>query len=288
MEPNNKHKTTIITLSSTSPFVPSARVFKNDCEALAKQLKLQLGRAHVGKRDPKDFMGARTLTIALCGRDGPSADIQTEAVTSFAKSRGLELKSLTVVDSSDTPKQASGVHAYYSRMSRRGDDESIKRQQEACIEYARRRGWNIEQHHTDQGGGNDGLTRPALAALLQSASAGAVRTLIVESPDRLSRDYAASAVIFESLTTSGVELHSAVHGKLQRMAIGARLAVEDRRVRGARISAGRRAAAERRRLLRESMPDATSVDKVETQEARPKVLEGRLKLSRTKKSQIRS
>jgi site-specific DNA recombinase len=100
--------------------------------------------------------------------------------------------------------------AIYARVSsdRQKENHTIASQTAALIEYAQTHGYSVPPEWVFQDEGYSGaiLVRPGLEALRDLAAEGQITTVLVYSPDRLSRKYAYQVLLSEELLRCGVEL----------------------------------------------------------------------------------
>ena len=98
--------------------------------------------------------------------------------------------------------------AIYARVSsdRQKEDHTIGSQTEALTEYAQNEGYTVpvEWVFQDEGYSGATLVRPGLERLRDLASEGQVETLLIYSPDRLSRKYAYQVLLIEEFSRNGV------------------------------------------------------------------------------------
>jgi len=91
--------------------------------------------------------------------------------------------------------------ALYARVSseRQKEEQTIGSQTEALKEYARTNGYTVLPEWVFQDEGYSGalLRRPDLERLRDLAAEGQVETILVYSPDRLSRKYAYQVLLME-------------------------------------------------------------------------------------------
>jgi len=99
--------------------------------------------------------------------------------------------------------------ALYARVSseRQKEEQTIGSQTEALKEYARTNGYTVLPEWVFQDEGYSGaiLKRPDLERLRDLAAEGQIETILVYSPDRLSRKYAYQVLLMEEFTRQGVE-----------------------------------------------------------------------------------
>jgi len=99
--------------------------------------------------------------------------------------------------------------ALYARVSseRQKEDQTIGSQTEALKEYAEINGYAVlpEWIFKDEGYSGAILNRPGLERLRDVVAEGQIETILVYSPDRLSRKYAYQVFLMEEFTRQGVE-----------------------------------------------------------------------------------
>src|SRR6516165_367355 len=100
--------------------------------------------------------------------------------------------------------------ALYARVSsdRQKENHTIASQVAALTQYAETKGYMIppEWQFLDDGYSGATLVRPGLEALRDLAAEGQIQTVLLYSPDRLSRKYAYQVLLAEELARCGVEL----------------------------------------------------------------------------------
>jgi site-specific DNA recombinase len=100
--------------------------------------------------------------------------------------------------------------AIYARVSseRQKEDQTIASQVAALIEHAQNEGYSIPEEWIFQDEGYSGamLVRPGLERLRDLASEGQIETLLIYSPDRLSRKYAYPVLLVEEFSRHGVDV----------------------------------------------------------------------------------
>src|SRR4029077_15898157 len=100
--------------------------------------------------------------------------------------------------------------ALYARVSsdRQKENHTIASQVAALMQFAETNGYLVppEWQFQDDGYSGATLVRPGLEALRDLAAAGEVQTVLIYSPDRLSRKYAYPVLLAEELARCGVEL----------------------------------------------------------------------------------
>jgi len=100
--------------------------------------------------------------------------------------------------------------AIYARVSsdRQKQDHTIASQTTALVEYAKTNGYVVPPDWVFQDEGYSGanLQRPGLEALRDLAAQGQMTTVLIYSPDRLSRKYAYQVLLAEELARCGVDI----------------------------------------------------------------------------------
>ncbi|HEX8799547.1 MAG TPA: recombinase family protein [Terriglobales bacterium] len=100
--------------------------------------------------------------------------------------------------------------ALYARVSsdRQKENHTIASQVAALMQFAEANGYLVPPEWQFQDNGYSGATlvRPGLEALRDLAAAGEIQTVLIYSPDRLSRKYAYQVLLAEELARCGVEL----------------------------------------------------------------------------------
>ena len=100
--------------------------------------------------------------------------------------------------------------AIYARVSseRQKEQETIASQTAALLEQAAAQNWMVppEWRFLDEGYSGASLIRPGLDSLRDGVAAGLIDTVVILSPDRLSRNYAYQYLLSEELVRNGAEL----------------------------------------------------------------------------------
>jgi site-specific DNA recombinase len=100
--------------------------------------------------------------------------------------------------------------AIYARVSseRQKEEQTIASQTAVLKEYAEAKGYTVpvEWIFQDEGYSGSLLVRPGLERLRDLAAEGQIETLLVYSPDRLSRKYAYQVLLTEELARNGVQV----------------------------------------------------------------------------------
>ncbi|MCF8026510.1 MAG: recombinase family protein [Desulfobacteraceae bacterium] len=100
--------------------------------------------------------------------------------------------------------------AIYARVSsdRQKEDQTIASQTAALIEYSQQEGYAVPSEWVFQDEGYSGATliRPGLEEVRDLAAEGQIETILIYSPDRLSRKYAYQVLIVDEFSRHGVEV----------------------------------------------------------------------------------
>ena len=100
--------------------------------------------------------------------------------------------------------------AIYARVSsdRQKEEQTIGSQSAALIEYAQNEGYMVpgEWVFQDEGYSGASLVRPGLERLRDLAADGQIESLLIYSPDRLSRKYAYQVLLCEEFARHGVDV----------------------------------------------------------------------------------
>lgn len=100
--------------------------------------------------------------------------------------------------------------AIYARVSseRQKGQETITSQTAALLEYAASQSWTVpnEWRFLDEGFSGASLVRPGLDSLRDLVAEGQIETVLVLSPDRLSRKYAYQILLTEEFHRHGAEM----------------------------------------------------------------------------------
>lgn len=100
--------------------------------------------------------------------------------------------------------------AIYTRVSsdRQKEDQTIESQVIALKEYAAEKGYTIPEEWCFKDDGYSGayLIRPGLERLRDLSTEGQIATVLIYSPDRLSRKYAYQVLLMEEFSRTGVEV----------------------------------------------------------------------------------
>ena len=100
--------------------------------------------------------------------------------------------------------------AIYARVSseRQKEEQTIQSQTAALLEYAQCEGYIVPQEwiFEDEGYSGANLVRPGLERIRDLAAEGQLETILVHSPDRLSRKYAYQVLLLEEFSRHGAEV----------------------------------------------------------------------------------
>jgi site-specific DNA recombinase len=100
--------------------------------------------------------------------------------------------------------------AIYARVSsdRQKEDQTIASQTAALIEHSQQQGYTVPSEWIFQDEGYSGATlvRPGLEKVRDLAAEGQIESLLIYSPDRLSRKYAYQVLLVEEFSRNGVEI----------------------------------------------------------------------------------
>lgn len=100
--------------------------------------------------------------------------------------------------------------AIYARVSseRQKEQQTIASQTAALLEHAASQGWSVpnEWRFVDEGYSGANLVRPGLDSLRDRLAEGQIDTVLVLSPDRLSRKYAYQILLTEEFHRRGAEI----------------------------------------------------------------------------------
>ena len=134
------------------------------------------------------------------------------------------------------------VYARYSTEHQRA--ASIADQVEVCRRYIDRNGWTLTKCYDDAAISGASRHRPGYLRLLADAEAGKFDVLVCEAVDRLGRNLADVAGLYDQLTFARVEIHAVAVGHLTQMHIGimgtmAQMSLSDTRDKVRRAQLGR-------------------------------------------------
>ena len=133
------------------------------------------------------------------------------------------------------PKRQSKSAALYARVSseRQREEGTIGSQIEALLAFAQRQGYTVppEWIFSDEGYSGATLIRPALERMRDLAAEGTLETVLIFSPDRLSRKYAYQVGLLERVEARGWMSFLFAVGPHAGGAVVASVSRDDRRIR---------------------------------------------------------
>jgi site-specific DNA recombinase len=111
--------------------------------------------------------------------------------------------------------------AIYARFSTDLQNErSAEDQVRVCRDRADREGWDVVNVYSDLAISGTKANRPGLLAMLAAADAREFDLLVVEDLDRVSRNQADGALIFQRLEFAGIRIFSLMDGAISELHIG--------------------------------------------------------------------
>ena len=111
--------------------------------------------------------------------------------------------------------------AIYARFSTdMQSDASIADQERACRDYATRQGLHVVETYSDRAISGASLMRSGIQKLLRDARAGGIDVVLSEGLDRLSRNQADIAQIYQTLGFAEVMIETVSEGAISEMHIG--------------------------------------------------------------------
>lgn len=111
--------------------------------------------------------------------------------------------------------------AIYARFSTdRQNERSADDQVRECQRRAAREGWEVVQVYTDLAISGATNRRPGMTAMLSDAAAGSFDIVLAEAVDRLSRNQADIATIYQRLQFADVEIDTLSEGRVSELHIG--------------------------------------------------------------------
>lgn len=111
--------------------------------------------------------------------------------------------------------------AIYARFSTdKQSAHSAEDQVAACTRLAEREGWQVVQVYTDLAISGASNRRPGMTQMLADAAAGVFDIVAAEAVDRLARNQADIATIFQRLEFANVQIHTLSEGRINEMVIG--------------------------------------------------------------------
>ena len=112
----------------------------------------------------------------------------------------------------------AAIYARFSSDLQR--DTSIEDQVRACRDYAARLGLEVVETYSDRAISGASMMRPGLQKLLRDAQAGQFDVVLSEALDRLSRNQADIATIYQRITFDGQMIETISEGQISEMHIG--------------------------------------------------------------------
>lgn len=111
--------------------------------------------------------------------------------------------------------------AVYARFSTdRQSATSAEDQIASCAALAEREGWEVVQVYTDIAISGASNRRPGMTAMLSDAQAGAFDIVCAEAIDRIARNQADIATIYQRLEFAGVRIRTVTEGEVNELHIG--------------------------------------------------------------------
>ena len=102
------------------------------------------------------------------------------------------------------------IAAIYARVSsdKQKEEQTIGSQVAALMEFAQSNGYTVPSEWIlqDEGYSGSTLVRPGLEGLRDLAAEGQIATVLIYSPDRLSRKYAYQVLLMEEFYRDGTEV----------------------------------------------------------------------------------
>ena len=117
-----------------------------------------------------------------------------------------------------TEQLRAAIYARFSTDMQR--DASIEDQIRSCREYAARQGLTVVEIYSDRAVSGASLIRPGVQKLLRESRSGSFDIVISEALDRLSRNQADIAQIYQSLLFAEVMIETVSEGAISEMHIG--------------------------------------------------------------------
>lgn len=99
-------------------------------------------------------------------------------------------------------------------------DASIEDQLRSCCDYAARNGFAVTEEYSDRAVSGASMMRSSIQKLLEDARRGGFDVVIAEALDRLSRNQADIASLFEQLQFHGVRIETVSEGVVSELHIG--------------------------------------------------------------------
>ena len=112
----------------------------------------------------------------------------------------------------------AAIYARFSTDMQR--DASIDDQVRACREVAARHGVEVVEVYTDRATSGASLMRPGIQSLIRHAPGGQFDLVIAHALDRLSRNQADIAGLYQPMQFAGVRIETVTEGLIEEMHIG--------------------------------------------------------------------
>ncbi len=147
-----------------------------------------------------------------------------------------------------SPRPRAAIYARFS--SDLQNARSAEDQVRVCRQYADRQGWDVIDVYSDLAISGTQNNRPGLNALLGVADARGFDIIVAEALDRVARNQADTATIFQRLEFAGVQLHTVSEQRVNELHVGMLGTMNALFVKelGAKIRRGQRGAVARGRV----------------------------------------
>lgn len=99
-------------------------------------------------------------------------------------------------------------------------DESIEDQERLCREYAARNGIEVVAVYADRAISGASMMRPGVQTMMRAAAVGKFDLVLAEALDRLSRNQADIASLYQRLQFQGCMIETVSEGSISEMHIG--------------------------------------------------------------------
>ncbi|MFW8637612.1 recombinase family protein [Cribrihabitans pelagius] len=116
------------------------------------------------------------------------------------------------------PKLRAAIYARYSSDLQR--DASVEDQIRSCTDYAKDQGLEVVVTYSDRATSGASLMRSGMQALLRDARGGTFDVLVSEALDRLSRNQADIAYIYQEFCFNGLPIETLAEGLISEIHIG--------------------------------------------------------------------
>jgi DNA invertase Pin-like site-specific DNA recombinase len=217
------------------------RVGKLLCQPLGCRLIDRLESLTAPKTLPA--AGLATTPARARGQNSRSTPAPSMSFTAMAATPERRYPAHSPAESLESAVSARAViYARYSSENQR--EASIEDQVEVCRRHAERMGWEILEVYRDAAISGASAFRPGLSRLQVDGRARGFDIVLCEALDRLGRNLADVARLFEQLTFLGIQVHATNIGQLTQMHVGimgtmAQLALSDLRDKTKRGQLGR-------------------------------------------------